>query len=99
MAIFLKHRAEYAELIEQYDTFLFDCDGVLWHEDHVIQGVAEVLKYLRLKQKDVIFVTNNATKSRQEYKRKFDKLQIQAEVSRTKYLDRRTHRRFIFPPS
>jgi len=80
MATWLKDRADYAELIEKYDTFLFDCDGVLWNGDHVIQGVAEILGYLRSKQKSVIFVTNNASKSRQDYKSKFDKLGIQAEV-------------------
>jgi len=80
MVSWLKDRAEYAKLIEKYDTFLFDCDGVLWNGDHVIQGVTEVMGYLRSKQKSVIFVTNNAAKSRQDYKSKFDKSGIQAEV-------------------
>jgi 4-nitrophenyl phosphatase len=51
MATWLKDRADYAELIEKYDTFLFDCDGVLWNGDHIIQGVAEVLGYLRSKRR------------------------------------------------
>lgn len=50
MATWLKDRAEYAKVIEQYDTFLFDCDGVLWNGDHVIQGAAEVIGYLRSKR-------------------------------------------------
>jgi len=50
MATWLKDRAEYAKLIEIYDTFLFDCDGVLWNGDHVIQGAAEVIRYLRSKR-------------------------------------------------
>ena len=33
-------------------------------------------------EKSIIFVTNNASKSRQDYKSKFDKLGIQAEVVR-----------------
>jgi Haloacid dehalogenase-like hydrolase len=33
-------------------------------------------------EKNVIFVTNNATKSRQSYKEKFDKLGVQAKVVR-----------------
>ena len=32
--------------------------------------------------KHILFVTNNATKSRANYKKKFDKLGIQAEVVR-----------------
>ena len=47
MAIWLKDRADYAELIEKYDTFLFDCDGVLWNGEQVVQGAAEVMAYLR----------------------------------------------------
>ena len=33
-------------------------------------------------EKSVIFVTNNASKSRQDYKSKFDKLGMQVEVVR-----------------
>ena len=51
MATWLKDRAEYAKLIEEYDTFLFDCDGVLWNGEHVIQGAAEVIGYLRSKRR------------------------------------------------
>ena len=50
MATWLKDRAEYVQVIEQYDTFLFDCDGVLWNGDHVVQGAAEVIGYLRSKR-------------------------------------------------
>jgi len=38
------------------------------------------LAHLRGLKKNIIFVTNNATKSRANYKRKFDKLGVQAEV-------------------
>ena len=46
-----KDRAAYAELIEKYDTFLFDCDGVLWNGEQVVQGVADVMAYLRSKRR------------------------------------------------
>ncbi|KAG8694732.1 hypothetical protein FRC08_008296 [Ceratobasidium sp. 394] len=67
-------------VVDSYDTFMFDCDGVLWHGDHLIPGTIEVLAYLRSQKKNIIFVTNNATKSRRNYKGKFDKLGVQAEV-------------------
>jgi len=51
MVTWLKDRAEYAKLIEKYDTFLFDCDGVLWNGEHVVQGAAEVMRYLRSKRR------------------------------------------------
>ncbi|EIM87074.1 2-phosphoglycolate phosphatase [Stereum hirsutum FP-91666 SS1] len=71
---------KYSELLDKYDTWLFDCDGVLWHGDRLIDGVVEVLETLRKRGKHILFVTNNATKSRKNYKKKFDKLGIQAEV-------------------
>ena len=51
MATWFKDRTDYAELIEKYDTFLFDCDGVLWKGEQVIQGAAEVMGYLRSKRR------------------------------------------------
>jgi 4-nitrophenyl phosphatase len=89
---------DYSSLLDKYDTFLFDCDGVLWNGDTIVDGVKDVLSMLRSKrtppsrihysradrgsEKSIIFVTNNATKSREDYKKKFDKLGIQAEVVR-----------------
>jgi ribonucleotide monophosphatase NagD (HAD superfamily) len=40
---------QYAELIDKYDTWLFDCDGVLWSGDSLIDGAKEVLDILRKK--------------------------------------------------
>jgi len=76
----LESKADYEAFVDRYDTFMFDCDGVLWHGDHVIPGIKDVLVHLRSIGKHIIFVTNNATKSRKNYKGKFDKLGIQAEV-------------------
>ena len=49
MATRLTTREEYATLLEKYDTFLFDCDGVLWNGDSVVEGVIDVLSLLRSK--------------------------------------------------
>jgi len=70
----------YRELLDKYDTWMFDCDGVLWHGDRLIDGAVEVLQFLRSQKKRVLFVTNNATKSRRNYKKKFDGLGIEAHV-------------------
>ena len=100
MAARLSSVDDYKALIDQYDTWLFDCDGVLWEGTRVIKGATEFLAYLRklgeclgslagprrslitqIRQgKAVIFVTNNATQSRQMYKAKFDKLGVEAHV-------------------
>ena len=47
MAQRLTKAEEYETLLRDYDTWLFDCDGVLWRGDHLIEGVAEVLDLLR----------------------------------------------------
>jgi 4-nitrophenyl phosphatase len=37
----------YQELLDKYDTWMFDCDGVLWLGDRAIDGVVDVLRLLR----------------------------------------------------
>ena len=49
--------------IEKFDIFLFDCDGVLWSEGEAIEGAKPVLAALRKLGKEVIFITNNTTKT------------------------------------
>ena len=48
--------------------------GVIWKGDTLIDGVAAVLDKLRAAGKKRFFVTNNSTKSRKGYKKKFDEL-------------------------
>lgn len=76
----LSSKAEYASFVDKFDTFMFDCDGVLWHDESLVPGAVQVLEHLRALKKKIIFVTNNATKSRKNYKKKFDRLGVQAEV-------------------
>jgi 4-nitrophenyl phosphatase len=90
---------EYQKLLDSVDTFLLDCDGVIYHGSHVVPGVPETLKMLRATGrcplhartpshgllstpagKKIIFVTNNASKSRRQYKGTFDKLGIEAKT-------------------
>lgn len=62
------------EMIDSVDVFIFDCDGVIWKGDTLIEGVSAILDKLRSLGKKVFFVTNNSTKSRKGYKAKFDSL-------------------------
>ncbi|KAG6872645.1 hypothetical protein C0995_008076 [Termitomyces sp. Mi166 len=80
MSVRLSSAQDYSSLLDKYDTWMFDCDGVLWHGDRLIDGAVEVLELLRSKNKKVLFVTNNATKSRMSYKSKFDHLGMEAHV-------------------
>ena len=61
------------KFLDSYDTFLFDCDGVLWENDHVtpLLNVAEAIKKLQKLDKKIIYVTNNSTVSRHCLAKKF----------------------------
>eukprot|EP00585_Thalassiosira_rotula_P011265 CAMPEP_0196159916 /NCGR_PEP_ID=MMETSP0910-20130528/46562_1 /TAXON_ID=49265 /ORGANISM="Thalassiosira rotula, Strain GSO102" /LENGTH=394 /DNA_ID=CAMNT_0041424841 /DNA_START=9 /DNA_END=1194 /DNA_ORIENTATION=- len=62
------------DLLPGVDVFIFDCDGVIWRGDSLIDGIPETLAKLRALGKKMYFVTNNSTKSRAGYKKKFDSL-------------------------
>ncbi|KAL5711696.1 hypothetical protein ACHQM5_013952 [Ranunculus cassubicifolius] len=62
------------QLIDSVETFIFDCDGVIWKGDSLIDGVPETLDMLRAEGKRLVFVTNNSTKSRKQYGKKFETL-------------------------
>lgn len=59
------------DFVNAVDTFIFDCDGVIWKGDSIIPGVSETLDMLKDAGKRLIFVTNNSTKSRAGYLKKF----------------------------
>jgi len=62
------------DLLDGVDVFIFDCDGVIWRGDSLIDGIPNVLDKLRAAGKTLFFVTNNSTKSRAGYKSKFTSL-------------------------
>lgn len=64
------------ELIDKYDTFLFDCDGVIWVGNELLPYVKETIELLQSKGKKLIFVSNNSTKSRDEYIKKLNNFNI-----------------------
>lgn len=68
------------EFINYFETFLFDCDGVLWSGNQLLPRVCDTLEMLRAKKKKIIFVTNNSTKSRRAYQKKLENMGIKAEL-------------------
>lgn len=70
-----------SDLLDGADVFIFDCDGVIWKGDSLIDRVPEVLAKLRALGKRIFFVTNNSTKSRKGYKKKFDELGLDVDPS------------------
>ncbi|EPS29554.1 4-nitrophenylphosphatase [Penicillium oxalicum] len=73
-------KAGLREFLDKFDVFLFDCDGVLWSGDHVFPGTVDTLELLRKNGKQVVFVTNNSTKSRADYLKKLESLGIPSNV-------------------
>lgn len=79
---------ELNKFVDCMDTFIFDCDGVLWNEVGVIDGAVEVLQELRKLGKKVFFVTNNSSRSREDYANKLEKFGIKVskdEIYGTSY--------------
>lgn len=66
------------EALKGLDTVLTDCDGVLWNGPDVIPGAVEAIRKLRKRNKKVFFVTNNSTRTRDEYAEKLTKLGFEA---------------------
>ncbi|KAG5471453.1 hypothetical protein LSCM1_01542 [Leishmania martiniquensis] len=52
---------------------LLDIDGVIWRGEHLIDGVRETLQYLRDQGKEIRFISNNASLSREELLQSFRK--------------------------
>ncbi|CAF1090070.1 unnamed protein product [Adineta ricciae] len=54
-------------VLNDHDTFLFDCDGVLWCAPIVLPGAIELLNLLTQLGKRVLFVTNNSLKTQRGF--------------------------------
>lgn len=70
------------KLLSGIETVLLDCDGVLWlGNTDAIPGAKEAVIHLRALGKRLCFVTNNSSKSRDEYMAKFQKLGFDVDKS------------------
>ncbi|TNV76813.1 hypothetical protein FGO68_gene11959 [Halteria grandinella] len=58
--------ADLVTLIDQYDYFLFDCDGVFWHGDSEIEKGFSALRHLQsIPGKHIYLITNNSSRLRE----------------------------------
>ncbi|KGK34679.1 hypothetical protein JL09_g6172, partial [Pichia kudriavzevii] len=64
MTIKIATRGAAEKILDKYDTYLFDCDGVIWIGNELLPSVKETLELLQSKKKNLIFVSNNSTKAR-----------------------------------
>lgn len=61
-----------------YDGYIFDLDGTLYMGDALLPGARELLGELRERGKRVLFLSNNPTRTRQQYAAKLAALGIPA---------------------
>lgn len=71
---------EFLKLIDRYKTILTDCDGVLWIEDTVIPGSPETINRLKEMGKNIYYITNNSSKTREQYFEKLTKMGFNASI-------------------
>ena len=64
------------DIFQEFDGFFFDCDGVLWEENHLLPGAKELLTILNENNKHIAFLSNNSTKSISQYLKKFHTLDL-----------------------
>ena len=54
-------------MLQKKKLFLFDIDGTIALGNQLINGARELLDYLVEKKKTIFFITNNSTRSQQDY--------------------------------
>ncbi|MCL7415518.1 MAG: HAD-IIA family hydrolase [ANME-2 cluster archaeon] len=57
-------------------AYIFDLDGVVYHGRSIIPGAAEIIERLRAAGSRVVFLTNNATRTREDIAAKLDGMGI-----------------------
>jgi glycerol 3-phosphatase-2 len=67
-------------LVDPYDAFLFDLDGVLYRASEVVPGAPEAVARLRAAGKRVAFVTNNSGRTPEAVAAHLVELGIQAKA-------------------
>ncbi|CAH1389961.1 unnamed protein product [Nezara viridula] len=70
---------EKKKFLESFDSFISDCDGVLWHGRKPVSGAQDVLKNLVSMGKRRFYFTNNSTLTRKQFIEKFNTLGFDAE--------------------
>ncbi|RLF02974.1 MAG: HAD family hydrolase, partial [Thermoprotei archaeon] len=59
-------------IVDNFECFLIDLDGVIWRGNRVLKEAVESVNKLIKRGKKVVFLSNNATKSRREFEGKLN---------------------------
>ncbi|CAI2736991.1 unnamed protein product, partial [Dicrocoelium dendriticum] len=57
-------------LLRRCDTYLFDCDGVLWTGSKLIPGASQLVEHVLQTGRTVFLISNNSSKSVEQYAKK-----------------------------
>src|SRR6266536_3046373 len=63
-----------------YDAYIFDLDGTIYLGDQLLPGAAETIAALRAAGRRTIFLSNNPTKTRDQYAAKLTKMGIPTPI-------------------
>lgn len=63
-----------------FSNLILDMDGVLWHGERAVPGLAEFFDQLKKNQVRFILATNNATKTRQQYAEKLARFSVEVSI-------------------
>ncbi len=67
-------------VIPAYDGYIFDLDGTIYLGDMLLPHAAEVLAHLRATDRKVAFLSNNPTRTREQYVTKLRGFGLQADL-------------------
>ena len=68
------------EFLKKYELFIFDLDGVIYTGNELIKDADITINKLIKRKKKIYFLTNNSTKTRENFKEKLEKLKIYSKI-------------------
>ena len=63
-------------VLAEKTVYFFDLDGTIYLGDHLFDGVLELVKILREKEKSFYFLSNNSSLSTRDYLKKLNKFNL-----------------------
>lgn len=66
--------------LQEFEAFIIDMDGVLWHGDIPQPGLQDFFKVLKTNHKKFILATNNASQTPSQYQIKLEKFGIEIDA-------------------
>ena len=82
VASFAQYAGPPVPIIDEYDGFLVDLDGVVWRGAEAVPGSPEALTTMLAAGKEIVFVTNNPSKPPQAYAERLGSLGIEVGPER-----------------